>query len=68
MNSTKFRTAVKSFTWRIVATISTFFIGLFMTDDVGFATTFTIFANIINFTLFYIHERIWLQIRWGRHE
>lgn len=66
MNSTKQRSLAKSMTWRLIAIISTFVIVYVMTKDFTFATSITIISNVINFVLYYIHERIWLQVRWGR--
>ena len=66
MNSTKQRSLAKSLTWRVVAVISTFAVGYMLTDDVSFATSLTIISNVINFILYYVHERFWLQIKWGR--
>jgi uncharacterized membrane protein len=66
VHSTKKRSWGKSVTWRLVAVISTFFVGYFMTSSWQFATSLTIISNLINFVLYYMHERIWLQVRWGR--
>lgn len=66
MNSTKQRSLAKSVTWRIIAIISTFVIAYAMTQDFNFATSITIISNVVNFILYYIHERAWLQVRWGR--
>lgn len=66
MNSTKQRSLAKSLTWRFVAVVSTFVIAYVMTQDVSFATSITVVSNIVNFVLYYIHERFWLQIKWGR--
>lgn len=66
MNSTKKRSWAKSITWRIVAVVSTFLIGYFMTGSWQFATSLTIISNSINFVLYYMHERFWLQVKWGR--
>ncbi len=66
MNSTKQRSLAKALTWRAVAVVSTFVIAYLMTNDFGFATSITIVSNIVNFILYYIHERFWLKIRWGR--
>jgi uncharacterized membrane protein len=64
--STKKRSFLKSVTWRIVAVVSTFAIGFIMTESIEFATSLTIISNSINFVLYYMHERIWLKIMWGR--
>lgn len=66
MNSTKMRSFAKSLTWRFVAVISTFIIIYVFTGDVTFATSITIISNVINFILYYVHERVWLQVKWGR--
>lgn len=66
MNSSQKRSWVKSITWRIVATISTFVIGYALTSSWTFATSLTLISTLINFVLYYIHERIWLQVKWGR--
>lgn len=66
MNSTKQRSLAKSITWRLIAIISTFLIIYFMTKDTMFATSVTIVSNIINFILYYVHERVWLTVKWGR--
>jgi uncharacterized membrane protein len=62
----KSRSLAKSITWRVLALISTFAVGYFLTGSVAFATSLTLVSNAINFVLYYIHERVWLQIRWGR--
>lgn len=66
MNSTKQRSLAKSLTWRLVAIVSTFVITYGMTRDMGLSASLTIISNIVNFILYYIHERFWLQIKWGR--
>lgn len=66
MNSTKQRSLAKSITWRLIAVFSTFAIIYFMTGDTMFATSVTIVSNVINFVLYYIHERVWLTVKWGR--
>ncbi len=66
MNSTKQRSLAKSITWRLIAVFSTFAIIYFMTGDTMFATSVTIVSNVINFILYYIHERVWLTVKWGR--
>ena len=66
MNSTKSRSFTKSLTWRLIAIISTFVITYSMTMDLSFATSLTVVSNIINFILYYVHERVWLKITWGR--
>jgi uncharacterized membrane protein len=62
----KKRSLAKSLTWRLIAVISTFVIGYAMTGSLSFAASLTIASNLINFILYYVHERVWLKVDWGR--
>jgi uncharacterized membrane protein len=51
------RTVIKSVTWRIVATLVTaYFTGL----------SGAIIINIWMTIAYYLHERAWVKIKWGR--
>jgi uncharacterized membrane protein len=62
----KKRSLAKSLTWRLIAVISTFVIGYAMTGSLTFAASLTVVSNLINFILYYVHERVWLKVDWGR--
>jgi uncharacterized membrane protein len=62
----KKRSLAKSLTWRIVAIVSTFVVGYFMTGSLSFAASLTLVSNLINFLLYYLHERVWLKVKWGK--
>lgn len=62
----KRRSLAKSLTWRVVAVVSTLLIGYAMTGSWAFALSLTLVSNVINFVLYYIHERLWLGIGWGK--
>jgi uncharacterized membrane protein len=64
---TKKRSLAKSLTWRVIAIISTFVIGYVMTGSWSFAASLTVVSNVINFVLYYIHERVWLGVEWGKN-
>ncbi len=63
---TKTRSIAKSITWRLIAIAVTFIVGFAMTGNWQFAASLSLLSNFINFVLYYIHERFWLQIRWGK--
>jgi uncharacterized membrane protein len=63
----KKRSLAKSLTWRVIAIVSTLLIGYAMTGSWAFALSLTVVSNLINFVLYYIHERVWLGVRWGRY-
>jgi uncharacterized membrane protein len=60
------RTATKMITWRIIVNFSNFFIPFFMTGSWGTAGVFFTIAVVINMILFYLHERGWNRIKWGK--
>jgi uncharacterized membrane protein len=64
--ATKKRSLAKSLTWRVIAVVSTFIIGYAMTGSLTFAASLTVVSNVINFVLYYLHERIWLKVNWGK--
>jgi uncharacterized membrane protein len=69
--SNKSRSLVKAFTWRFTATIDTFIISylvIWQSDFSAFETAGLIagFEILTKITLYYIHERIWSSIIWGR--
>jgi uncharacterized membrane protein len=66
MSVTRSRSLAKSLTWRLIAVVSTLLIGYAMTGSWAFAVSLTVVSNVINFVLYYIHERVWLNVKWGR--
>lgn len=62
----KRRSLAKSITWRLIAIAVTFVVGFVMTGNWQFAASLSLISNLINFVLYYIHERFWLKINWGR--
>jgi uncharacterized membrane protein len=63
----KRRSLAKSITWRLIAIVVTFLVGFVMTGSLTFAASLSLLSNLINFVLYYLHERVWLKIHWGRH-
>lgn len=62
----KSRSLVKSLTWRCIALLTTFISIYYVTHKIEFAFQGAILTNIINFILYYAHERGWNYIQWGR--
>jgi uncharacterized membrane protein len=60
------RSISKIITWRILITLSNFLIPFVMTGSWGQAALFAGMATIVNMVLFWGHERIWNNIRWGK--
>lgn len=61
---TKPRTVTKSITWRICATTNSY-ITLLLFPLHGNLTK-AILMNISGFVIFYVFERIWNKVQWGK--
>lgn len=60
------RTLMKSITWRIIAVIVAFIVAYAFTRKPLESGGIAIVANLINMIIYYIHERIWNKISFGR--
>lgn len=66
MQETKKRTLVRMITYRITAWLFTIFWTYLFTGDISSATGFATALHILLSIDYYIHERIWLKIKWGK--
>jgi uncharacterized membrane protein len=64
--ASKRRSLAKSITWRLIAIFVTFGVGFVMSGSWEFAASLSLVSNLINFVLYYIHERFWLKVDWGK--
>lgn len=62
----RWRSLIKAFTWRILASLDTFFISFIITGRLDWATSIAFFEIITKAILYYFHERGWNRIKWGR--
>ena len=65
---TKKRSLIKSLTmtWRIIASLDTFFLSYIITGRFDWATSIAIFEIITKAIIYYFHERAWNRVKWGR--
>ena len=66
MSEKSYRSIVKSVSWRTIGTIDTFVISLLVTGKLDFALTIGGIEVFTKMTLYYIHERTWNKINFGR--
>jgi uncharacterized membrane protein len=62
----RYRSIVKSISWRITGSLDTFIVSYIITGKAGVALSISgveVFTKII---LFYFHERIWNKLKFGR--
>lgn len=65
------RSVVKGISWRVFGSLDTFWIAFFVNKGSEHAvqTAFYITGTEV-FTkvfLYWVHERVWMKVRWGRH-
>jgi adenylylsulfate kinase len=60
------RSIVKGITWRVVATTTTIAIVYFFFDRLDLAIAAGMIETVLKVGLYWIHERAWFKIRWGR--
>jgi uncharacterized membrane protein len=66
MREKPYRSVVKSISWRTVGTIDTMMIAWLVTGKLDFAVTIGGVELFTKMFLYYLHERTWNRIRFGR--
>ncbi|UCE36421.1 MAG: DUF2061 domain-containing protein [Thermoplasmata archaeon] len=62
---TQKRSIAKTFTFRILATITTMVLVLIFTGDLALAGVVGILDLVSKLLIYYVHERVWNKISWG---
>jgi len=60
------RSLVKTISWRLTGSGATFLISYLIAGDFAIAGTIALIQLISNTVLYFVHERIWNKIGWGR--
>ena len=62
------RSVVKTITYRIVIALSTMVIVFLYTGDYALTMGVTLVVSIANTIIYYLHERFWNIIHWGKKQ
>lgn len=62
------RSIIKAATWRAIGALDTFLIALLITGHLLVSTSIGGTELVTKIGLYYLHERLWLHVRWGRIE
>lgn len=65
VRETHARSIVKSITWRVVATLTTFVLVLVFTKDFIIAFSISSVEVVMKLAIYYLHERFWGKLNWG---
>lgn len=60
------RSIVKGISWRVVATTTTILIVYFFFDRLDLAIAAGMIETVLKVGLYWLHERAWFKIRWGK--
>ncbi len=66
MSETTARSIAKTVSWRITGSTATFAISYAILGDFAISGTIAMIQLTFNTVLYFIHERVWNWIRWGR--
>ncbi len=62
-----FRSILKAVSWRITGSIDTFVLALLFTGSSALAGSIAGTEIVTKIVIYYLHERAWTWVRWGRH-
>ena len=66
--STIQRSLLKTITWRIIGSIDTMVITYFITGNWKFGLAVGGIEVVSKMILYYLHERVWQRIKWGKND
>jgi len=61
-----YRSVLKALSWRFLATTITIIVALIVTGELVFAAKIGLADTIIKLAVYYTHERIWDNLKYGR--
>ena len=68
MEDTKVRSICKTVSWRVTGSSATFLIAWAIGGNLAIAGTIALIQILANTVLYYVHERVWNIVTWGRSD
>jgi uncharacterized membrane protein len=66
LKESRFRSLVKAFIYRFMATVGTGILIWLLTKDIKGTISITIVVQVFLIILYYFNERVWNKINWGK--
>lgn len=66
MSETSIRSLIKTVSWRITGSGATFLVAYFISGNIAMSSTIAVIQLTTNTILYYVHERVWNKIKWGK--
>jgi len=67
MNETILRTTIKTICYRLAGSGLTFVLAYIFTGELVISASISVAEFLLKPMFYWIHERIWNKIRWGKH-
>ncbi len=67
MKEKRTRSIIKTVTWRAIATMTTIILVYIFTGRIDWAITVGGIEVFLKLLFYYLHERVWGKIKWGKH-
>jgi len=68
LSDTSVRSLAKAISWRVTGTVDTFLISWLITGEILLASGIALTEVLTKVFLFWVHERVWNNIQWGRND
>lgn len=66
MTDTSLRSLTKTISWRITGSTATFLISYLISGNIAVAGSIALVQMTANTVLYFVHERVWDRVKWGR--
>ncbi|MDY6932310.1 MAG: DUF2061 domain-containing protein [Halobacteriota archaeon] len=66
MKDTRYRSLVKTISWRVIAVTITTTVTYVLTRNVFLSASVGSLDSIAKLFFYYVHERTWENVKWGR--
>lgn len=66
MKEKRYRSLVKTVSWRLTGTIDTFVVSYFVTGEATVAISISVVEVFTKMFLYYWHERLWSRLKFGK--
>jgi uncharacterized membrane protein len=60
------RSVLKALSWRLIGTLDTLVVSYLLTGKIALATSIASVDFLTKLILYFFHERIWNNIKWGK--
>ena len=60
------RSVLKALSWRVIGTLDTLVVSYILTGEIGLATSIASVDFLTKLLLYFLHERIWNKVNWGK--